>query len=197
MDRHAPEHAGRHTGGACKHPTPPEAAPPRPAEEHPRKHTHGRHADHDGHTHGGHGPHHHAGHGKHAGHSVEMFRRKFWATLALTIPTLIWSEQFQEWFGYNAPVFAGSAYVADVFGVVVYFYGGWVFLQGMSRELRDRLPGMMTLISLAITVAFVYSLAVTLGYPGMALWWELSTLVAIMLLGHRSEEHTSELQSHC
>jgi P-type Cu2+ transporter len=145
---------------------------------------HGSPPDHTTHRHTGCGAHDHAGHERHAGHSVEMFRRKFWVTLALTIPTLIWSEQFQEWFGYSAPVFAGSAYIPDVFGVVVYFYGGWVFLQGMFRELRDRLPGMMTLISLAITVAFIYSLAVTLGYPGMALWWELSTLVAIMLLGH-------------
>ena len=126
----------------------------------------------------------HSDHGKHAGHSVEMFRRKFWVALVLTIPTLIWSAQIQEWFGYTAPVFFGSAYIPDLFGIIVYFYGGWVFLQGMVRELRDRLPGMMTLISLAITVAFVYSLAITLGYPGMALWWELSTLVTIMLLGH-------------
>jgi Cu2+-exporting ATPase len=66
----------------------------------------------------------------------------------------------------------------------VYFYGGWVFLAGGVRELRDRLPGMMTLISLAISVAFVFSLAVTMGYPGDALWWELATLVTIMLLGH-------------
>jgi P-type Cu2+ transporter len=125
-----------------------------------------------------------ADHGKHAGHSVAMFRRKFWVALLLSIPTLVWSEQIQAWFGYSAPTFPGSAYLPDVFGTIVYFYGGWVFLQGMARELRERLPGMMTLIALAITVAFVYSLAITLGYPGMALWWELSTLVTIMLLGH-------------
>lgn len=113
-----------------------------------------------------------------------MFRRKFSAALVLSIPTLIWSEQIQAWFGYTAPAFPGSAYMPDLFGTIVYVYGGWVFLQGMVRELRDRLPGMMTLIGLAITVAFVYSLAITFGYPGMALWWELSTLVTIMLLGH-------------
>jgi Cu2+-exporting ATPase len=127
----------------------------------------------------------HAGHDQHAGHSVAMFRNKFWLTLLLTIPTVIWSEMIQHWFGYTAPRFAGSAYLAAVFGTIVYFYGGWPFLQGGYRELRDRLPGMMTLISLAITVAFLYSALVTLGLvAGMDLWWELATLVAIMLLGH-------------
>ena len=114
-----------------------------------------------------------------------MFRDRFWLTLLLTVPTVIWSEMIQHWFGYTAPHFAGSAYIPAVFGTVVYFYGGWPFLQGGYRELRDRLPGMMTLISLAITVAFVYSVIVTLGVvSGMDLWWELATLVAIMLLGH-------------
>ena len=126
----------------------------------------------------------HAAHDRHAGHSVEMFRDRFWITLLLSIPTLVWSDMIQTWFGYRAPVFAGSAYIPALFGTAVYLYGGWVFLAGGVRELRDRLPGMMTLISLAITVAFVFSLAVTLGYPGEALWWELATLVTIMLLGH-------------
>jgi P-type Cu2+ transporter len=124
------------------------------------------------------------GHDRHAGHSVEMFRDRFWITLALTIPTLVWSDMIQEWFGFTAPSFPGSAYIAPVFGTAVYLYGGWVFLAGAIREVRDRLPGMMTLISLAISVAFFFSLAVTLGYPGEALWWELATLVTIMLLGH-------------
>lgn len=127
----------------------------------------------------------HAGHDKHAGHSVAMFRNKFWLTLLLTIPTLIWSEMVQQWFGYTAPQFTGSVYVPAVFGTLVFFYGGWPFLQGGYRELRERLPGMMTLISLAITVAFLYSVIVTLGITvRMDLWWELATLVAIMLLGH-------------
>ena len=126
-----------------------------------------------------------AGHDRHAGHSVAMFRNKFWLTLLLTIPTVIWSGMIQQWFGFTAPQFAGSAYLAAVFGTAVYFYGGWPFLQGGYRELRDRLPGMMTLISLAISVAFLYSALVTLGLvAGMDLWWELATLVAIMLLGH-------------
>src|SRR5262249_59703523 len=86
-----------------------------------------------------------------------------------------------------APAFPGSQYIPAVFGTAVYLYGGSVFLVGGVRELRHRLPGMMTLISLAITVAFLFSIAVTLGYPGEALWWELATLVTIMLLGHWME----------
>ena len=151
------------------------------------------HLQHDHQAHGEHAPRlrkaahdgAHAGHDKHAGHSVAMFRNKFWLTLLLTIPTVIWSEMIQQWVGYTAPRFVGSAYMAAVFGTAVYFYGGWPFLQGGYRELRDRLPGMMTLISLAITVAFLYSVLVMLGLvAGMDLWWELATLVAIMLLGH-------------
>jgi P-type Cu2+ transporter len=126
----------------------------------------------------------HAGHDKHAGHSVEMFRDKFWWSLALTVPTLVWAHMIQQWLGYTAPRFPGSDYVPAVFGTALYFYGGSVFLQGAWRELEDRLPGMMTLIALAITVAFVFSLAVTFGFPGMDLWWELATLITIMILGH-------------
>jgi Cu2+-exporting ATPase len=114
-----------------------------------------------------------------------MFRNRFWLTLLLTVPTVIWSEMIQHWFGYTAPRFSGSADVPAIFGTIVYAYGGSVFLQGAWRELRDRLPGMMTLISLAITVAFLFSVAVTFrAVAGMDLWWELATLVAIMLLGH-------------
>ena len=146
---------------------------------------HGEHRGHEGHAQLAHDEHHaHAGHDEHAGHSVEMFRDRFWLSLALTIPTLIWSEMVESWFGYTAPVFAGSRYIPAVFGTIVFLYGGSVFLEGAVRELRARLPGMMTLISLAITVAFVFSLAVTLGVSGMPLWWELASLVTIMLLGH-------------
>jgi Cu2+-exporting ATPase len=113
-----------------------------------------------------------------------MFRDRFWITLLLTIPTLVWSEMVQRWFGFAAPSLPGSAYIPAIFGTVVYLYGGSVFLVGGFRELRDRLTGMMTLISLAISVAFVFSVAVTVGYPGEPLWWELATLVTIMLLGH-------------
>jgi Cu2+-exporting ATPase len=136
-----------------------------------------RNAHHKGHGASG-------GHDKHAGHSVAMFRDKFWLTLLLTIPTLIWGHMLQSLLGYSAPRFPGSRWIPPVFGTIVFLYGGWPFIQGAIRELRARLPGMMTLIALAITVAFVFSIVVTLGYPGMPLWEELATLVTIMLLGH-------------
>jgi P-type Cu2+ transporter len=126
----------------------------------------------------------HTGHDKHAGHSVEMFRTRFWVCLALTVPALIWEPMLQDWFGYQAPAVPGAALIPAIFGTAVFVYGGWIFLHGAWRELADRMPGMMTLIGLAISVAFVYSAAVTLGFPGHALWWELATLVTIMLLGH-------------
>ncbi|HEU4800831.1 MAG TPA: heavy metal translocating P-type ATPase [Gemmatimonadales bacterium] len=126
----------------------------------------------------------HGGHDKHAGHSVAMFRDKFWITLLLTIPTLIWGHMLQQLLGYTAPMFPGSRWIPAVFGTAVFGYGGWPFIQGAIRELRARLPGMMTLIALAISVAFVFSAAVALGAPGMPLWEELATLVAVMLLGH-------------
>src|SRR5690554_7152267 len=110
------------------------------------------HASHSHHRHGGDGGAPgaaHAGHDKHAGHSVEMFRDRFWVSLVLTIPALIWEPMLQDWFGYTAPVFAGSAYIPAIFGIAVFVYGGRVFLQGAWDELRARLPGMMTLISLA------------------------------------------------
>ena len=137
---------------------------------------------HDGHPQMDHGA--HGAHDKHAGHSVEMFRDKFWWSVALTVPTVIWSPMVQQWLGYRAPVFPGSQYIPALFGTVLFFYSGTVFLRGAVQEIKDRLPGMMTLISLAITVAFVFSLAVTFGVPGMDLWWELATLITIMILGH-------------
>jgi Cu2+-exporting ATPase len=153
----------------------------------PRGPAAGGSAAHAGHAevideHGGHGE--HGGHDKHAGHSVEMFRRKFWLTLALTIPTVLWGHMLMSLTGWNAPAFPGSGWIPPVFGTAVFLYGGIVFLRGALMELRERLPGMMTLISLAITVAFVFSAAVTLGFPGMPLWEELATLVTIMVLGH-------------
>ena len=97
-----------------------------------------------------------------------MFRRKFWGTLLLSLPTVIWAPMMQHWFGYAAPGGpAASRWVPAFFGTLVFAYGGLVFLRGAAGEIRDRLPGMMTLISLAISVAFVFSLAVTLGFPGM------------------------------
>jgi P-type Cu2+ transporter len=141
---------------------------------------HDARADHD--THAGHDA--DVAHDAHAGHSVAMFRRKFWVSLALTIPTVVWGHMLAPLLGLQAPAFPGSRWIAPVFGTAVFLYGGWVFLEGAWREWKRRLPGMMTLISLAIAVAFGFSLAVTLGFPGMPLWEELATLVTIMLLGH-------------
>ena len=142
------------------------------------------HAEPDGHgAHVGHGTHEDA-HDKHAGHSVAMFRDKFWLSLLLTIPTLIWGHMLPRVLGYTPPQLPGAHLIAPVLGTAVFLYGGWPFVQGAVRELQARLPGMMTLIALAISVAFVFSAAVTLGYPGMPLWEELATLVTIMLLGH-------------
>lgn len=124
------------------------------------------------------------GHDRHAGHSVAMFRDKFWWSVVLTVPAVVWSPTIQQLLHFRAPTFPGSAYIPAVFGTILFFYGGTVFLRGAVREIKDRLPGMMTLISLAIVVAFGFSIAVTFGVQGMDLWWELSTLITIMILGH-------------
>ena len=123
-------------------------------------------------------------HDKHAGHSVAMFRDKFWWALALTLPTLVWGHMLPNALGYAPPQFVGSALIPALFGTVLFVYGGAPFLKGAMREIQDRLPGMMTLIALAISVAFVFSVVVTLGFPGMPLWEELATLITVMLLGH-------------
>jgi P-type Cu2+ transporter len=131
----------------------------------------------------GHGDH-AAGHDRHAGHSVAMFRDKFWLSLALTIPVIVLSPDIEEWFGYTIPTIPGIEYVPAVLGTIIFFYGGLVFLRGARGELADRKPGMMTLISLAIIVAFVTSWAGTLGLFEVEIWWELATLITVMLLGH-------------
>ncbi len=124
------------------------------------------------------------GHDRHEGHSVAMFRDKFWLSLALTIPVVLLSHDIQEWVGYSIPMFPGIEYVPAILGTIVFFYGGLVFIRGAQSELADRKPGMMTLISLAIVVAFVTSWAGTLGLFEVEIWWELATLITIMLLGH-------------
>src|ERR1700682_5915690 len=96
----------------------------------------------------------HASHDRHAGHSVAMFRDKFWLSFALTVPVVIWSTDVQHWFGYRAPSFPGSNLIAPILGTVVFVYGGLVFIRGAWGDLADRKPGMMTLISPAIPVAF-------------------------------------------
>lgn len=131
-----------------------------------------------------HSAHEHHEHDKHEGHSPEMFKKKFWLSLLFTMPTLLFSPSVQSWLGCSW-TFTASEYIPAIFGVVIFFYGGLVFLKGARAELANKQPGMMTLISMAITVAFGYSLAVTFGLVnGMDFWWELSTLVTIMLLGH-------------
>ncbi|GAA0908043.1 heavy metal translocating P-type ATPase [Virgisporangium ochraceum] len=146
---------------------------------------HGGHGEPSGHgAPGGHGG--HGGHDKHAGHDPEQFRRKFWLSLALTVPIVVTSEMVMDWFGYSLD-FPGMSWVGPVLGSFVFFYGGWPFLVGGVREVRDRAPGMMLLISMAITVAYVASLATSLGLFDLDFWWELAALVTIMLLGHWQE----------
>jgi P-type Cu2+ transporter len=156
-----PEHAGHH-----KHEQQPENDPRR--------------------NHSGHGkqPHQqHGGHDKHAGHSPDMFKRRFLICLLLTLPVLYFAPMFQHWFNYQAIQFPGVDWVTPILSTVIYFYGGWVFLHGAWYELRSKI-GMMTLVALAITVSYVYSVAVSLGLPGDSFYMELATLVDIMLLGH-------------
>jgi Cu2+-exporting ATPase len=123
-------------------------------------------------------------HDRHAGHSVAMFRDKFWLSFALTIPVVFWSTDVQHWLGYTAPSFPGSTFIPAILGTVVFVYGGLVFVRGAWGELADRKPGMMTLISLAIVVAFGTSLAATFGLFEIDVWWELASLITIMVLGH-------------
>jgi P-type Cu2+ transporter len=126
----------------------------------------------------------HASHDRHAGHSVAMFRDKFWLSFDLTLPVLFWSTDVQRWFGYTAPSFPGSRFIPAILGTVIFFYGGLVFIRGAWSEFADRKPGMMTLISLGIIVAFGTSLAGTFGLVKLEVWWELASLITIMILGH-------------
>ncbi len=126
----------------------------------------------------------HQDHDKHAGHSVSMFKDKFWLSLLLTLPVLAYSEMIQHWFSFTPPTFPGSQYVPFVFSTIIFFYGGLVFIKSAWGELKAKLPGMMTLISLAIITAYVYSVATQFFIKGDGFFWELATLVTIMLLGH-------------
>ena len=169
---------------------------PEPAHDH-KAHTEMQHEgekaeihhDHSGHqmaamqtngeSHSGHG----TAHADHSGHEM-MFRRKFWVSLLLSIPVLLYSQGLQMMLGLSLPAFPGSQWIAPVFSIIVFLYGGLPFLKLSVPELKNRQPGMMTLISLAISVAFIYSLA-TLFLPGQSdFFWELVTLIDIMLLGH-------------
>ncbi|WP_226483234.1 copper-translocating P-type ATPase [Natrinema amylolyticum] len=149
------------------------------AEDEAAPHEQHEHAEHEGegHDHGeGHG-------GMHEGHE-QMFRRRFFVSTFLSIPVLLYSETLQGWLGFTVPAFPGSEWINPVFAVIVFAYGGIPFLQMAVPELKDRSPGMMTLISMAITVAFVYSLATVIFPAQSAFFWELVTLIDIMLLGH-------------
>ena len=138
----------------------------------------------------------HAAHDKHEGHSPAMFRDRFWLSLVLTGPVVFWSAHVQGLLHYQAPAFTGSTWIGPALATAVFGYGGLIFLRGAWRELVSRLPGMMTLISLAITVAFVFSWVVQLGLiRADALWWELATLVTVMLLGHWIEMRSID-QAH-
>lgn len=145
-------------------------------------HEHMDHAQQNHKEHQGHG-----GHGvDHTGHEM-MFRNRFWVSLILTIPVLLFSPMIQEWFGFSMPEFIGSNLIGPGFAIVIFFYGGMPFLQMAVPEIQTRKPGMMTLISLAITVAFAYSLFAIFAVPGSGFFWEMATLIDIMLLGHWME----------
>jgi len=155
----------------------------------------GQHGQHNDQAHAGHGMHaeqeshteHESGHGSHGvdhtGHE-EMFRKRFWANLVLTVPVLLFSPMLQEWLGFSMPEFPGSRWVGPAFAFAIFFYGGLPFLQMAVPEVRNRKPGMMTLISLAISVAFVYSMFAVFVSPGSGFFWEMATLIDVMLLGH-------------
>jgi P-type Cu2+ transporter len=150
-------------------------------------HGHDSHDGHDGHGGDGHGGNGHGGngHGDHGhGDHAAQFRDRFWVTLVLAVPVVVWAHHVQELLGYTAPTFAGSDLIAPVLGSVIFFWGGWPFLSGGWQEARARQPGMMLLIAMAITVAYAASMATALGWFTQEVWWELALLIAIMLLGH-------------
>jgi Cu2+-exporting ATPase len=152
--------------------------------EHQMHEEHDNHNQHDAHS--GHGMDHggHEGHGvDHTGHEI-MFRNRFWLSLALTVPILLFSEMLQQWFGFSMPTFPGSQWIGPAFSVIVFVVGGLPFLRMAVPEVRRGKPGMMLLISLAISVAFVFSLAAVIFNLGKGFFWEMATLIDVMLLGH-------------
>ena len=142
-----------------------------------REHPHAGHAAHDRNQTG------HGTHVDHSGHEI-MFRNRFWVSLVLTVPVLLFSPMIQEWFGFTMPAFTGDRWIGPMFAIAIFFYGGVPFLQMAVPEVKTRRPGMMLLISLAITVAFVYSILATFISPESGFFWEMATLIDIMLLGH-------------
>lgn len=148
-------------------------------ESHDGCHANGGHGHHGSHAHEGHmgGP------GCHTG-MVDEFKRRFWASLALTAPILALSPLIRSWLGLEAEAFTGAGYASFVLATAIFFVGGWPFLTGLYNELKAKQPGMMTLIAVAITVAYAYSVAVVFGVAGKVFFWELATLIDVMLLGH-------------
>ncbi len=165
--------------------TPPANTPPQDVQtDHTVHQPVARHAV-DQHPATGHAqPNAHASHGvDHSGHEL-MFRNRFWLCLLLTLPVLVYSHMLQMWFGFTMPSFAGSQWIGPLFATIIFVYGGVPFLQMAVPEVRTRQPGMMTLISLAITVAFIYSIAALWIDPTGSFFWEMALLIDVMLLGH-------------
>lgn len=147
-----------------------------------KEHQHDHH-DHQHHEHDGHGDHEGHNHHDHHKHMIEDFKRRFWISLVITLPIVVLAPMIQGLLGYELR-FAGDRYVQFGLSTIVFFYGGWPFITGLWDEIKQKAPGMMTLIGLAITVAYVYSSAVVFGLEGKIFFWELATLIDLMLLGH-------------
>jgi len=151
---------------------------------HEMDHSH-EHMDHDAHSHGSGSHDEHKGHASHHEHMIADFRKRFWISLAVSIPILLLSPLIQEFLGLGTALqFSGDKYLSFLLSSFVFFYGGYPFLKGMIDEIKKKLPGMMTLISVAISVAYFYSSAVVFGLEGKVFFWELATLIDIMLVGH-------------
>ncbi len=151
--------------------------------DHVHPESHKDHEGHEVHTESGEHKDHEGAHTDHTGHE-QLFKRKFWVSLLLSIPILLYSSGFQALLGFSMPQFPGSNWIVPLFGLIIFIYGGLPFLNMAKDELKERKPGMMSLISLAITVAFVYSFATLFLPDQMDFFWELATLIDIMLLGH-------------
>ena len=149
-------------------------------------HTHENHSHgHDHHNHDHHSGQHqsHSDHHGHHEHMIEDFKKRFWISLIITLPIIVLAPMIQELLGYQLR-FNGDRYVQFILSSVIFFYGGWPFLKGLADEIKKKAPGMMTLIALAISVAYFYSSAVVFGLDGKIFFWELASLIVIMLLGH-------------
>ena len=148
------------------------------------KHNHNHHKSHPAHSmHKTHSSDLHSDHDKHAGHSIEDFWNRFIISTLVTVPVLALSHMIQQWLGFKL-TFPGDLFVLGVLSTFIFIYGGWPFLKGLRDEVRSNNIGMMTLIGIAITAAWAYSFAITLGIEGMDFYWEMATLIDIMLLGH-------------